>query len=579
MKNKKYWQKRFEILEENLLSKGENLASKFQNKYNETSENIQKEIESFYQRFAVNNKISYNEAKRILTTSERKKFQMTLDDYIQKGKELELNPQWIHEMENASTVYRLSRLETLQTGIRQQVEMLEHFKDNSLFKTANDIFENSYYKTLYEIQKETGLTDFEVLNKRKIEKVLVEPWTPDGSNFSDKIWKDKNALLYNLNTTFTHGMIRGESYQKNASQIAKIMDTSYKSARRLVLTESAFFASRASEEAFKELKVKKYIFSATLDLKTSEKCRELDGKVFEMKDCKIGVTSPPLHLHCRSTKIPYIDEEFIQNNERLALDENGNRIKVQASMTYKQWYEKYVKNNPGMLAEEKKVKNKANDKKQFERYKGLLKQNSIKRFADFQELKYNNINYWNEFKTQFRQEKLKADLSSQLLSLTDKEIEAVRAYSGFNGYRINNAIIKGIANSKTAEYIKYLDSAIEKGVITENITVYRKTIPEYLNAFPKDMKITKNKIQNLVGKSLNNDIFISTSLNDIDLQGRNVHMKINVPKGYKGALYIKDIVDPKHKYQEEILFKRGMEYKINDIKIEDEIYFIDAEVI
>ena len=60
---------------------------------------------------------------------------------------------------------------------------------------------------------------------------------------------------------------------------------------------------------------RRYQIVATLDSRTSDICRHLDGKVFDMKDYEPGVTAPPFHVYCRSCTVPY----FADN------DENGMR--------------------------------------------------------------------------------------------------------------------------------------------------------------------------------------------------------------------------------------------------------------
>ena len=73
----------------------------------------------------------------------------------------------------------------------------------------------------------------------------------------------------------------------------KALNSSAQATKRLVLTESAFVASASRKDCFEQLGVEKYQFLATLDLKTSVICQDMDGKVFERKDYQIGVTAPP----------------------------------------------------------------------------------------------------------------------------------------------------------------------------------------------------------------------------------------------------------------------------------------------
>ena len=77
--------------------------------------------------------------------------------------------------------------------------------------------------------------------------------------------------------------------------IAAKMKSSQGQAGRLVMTESAYFASQSQKDAFNTLDVERFEIVATLDSNTSEICRELDGHVEEMKNYEPGVTAPPFH--------------------------------------------------------------------------------------------------------------------------------------------------------------------------------------------------------------------------------------------------------------------------------------------
>ncbi|MCJ0430479.1 minor capsid protein, partial [Clostridioides difficile] len=91
-----------------------------------------------------------------------------------------------------------------------------------------------------------------------------------------------------------------------------------------------------------DLDVEKYEIIATLDLRTSNICRELDGKVFDMKDYQVGITAPPFHCRCRTTTAPWFEDE---EGYRAARGKDGKTYYVPSSMKYNEWYEKYVKNN------------------------------------------------------------------------------------------------------------------------------------------------------------------------------------------------------------------------------------------
>lgn len=68
-----------------------------------------------------------------------------------------------------------------------------------------------------------------------------------------------------------------------------------------------------------------------------------DVKVYER-----GVTVPPYHVYCRSTTVPYYNDDIQAEieNTRMARDpETGKSIRVE-NLTYKEWYNKYVEKLP-----------------------------------------------------------------------------------------------------------------------------------------------------------------------------------------------------------------------------------------
>ena len=91
---------------------------------------------------------------------------------------------------------------------------------------------------------------------------------------------------------------------------------------------------------------------------------------------------------------------------------------------------------------------------------------------------------------------------------------------------------------------------------------------------PKFAEDEKHVMMGLVGQTLTNDIFTSTTLIPFHYPGRNVIIDIEVPAGYRGALYLRDIAYTKMKHQNEVLFHRGFEYIIDSVEIIDGAYYI-----
>lgn len=344
--NSEYWQGRFALLNKNLLNKSDVYKEKMVQQYADTIEDIQRDIEVFYQRFAIKNETSYHEAKKILNSDERAAFQMTLKEYIKRGKENGTDPNWIKKLENASTVYRTTRLKSLQLQIQHKMELLAASKQSEMKQLFEEIYTDSYYQSVYEIQKGLGYaTSFQLLDDRIIKLALAKSYDADGSDFSKKIWKDRDYLAHALDTEFTNMMIRGSNPDKLIESLSKKFNTSRNNASTLILTESAFLSSVAKKECFQELDVEEYENVETLDSRTCNGCQEMDGTHFPLSEFQAGATAAPFHPRCRGTQAPYFNDEFTQNEKRSARGKDGKTYLIPSSMNYKQWKEKYVENN------------------------------------------------------------------------------------------------------------------------------------------------------------------------------------------------------------------------------------------
>ncbi|TDT45988.1 SPP1 gp7 family putative phage head morphogenesis protein [Fonticella tunisiensis] len=210
----------------------------------------------------------------------------------------------------------------------------------------------------------------------------------------------------------------GASIQKMSMEIADTMQVGEFAATRLIRTETTYVANMAELAAYKEAGVEKLMFLATLDSRTSDICRSNDGNIVLVEKAVPGENIPPLHPNCRSTTIEVFEDDDLSKLKRRARDpETGKNKTIPANITYKEWYEENVVNNPKAQAEEKKFKNRASDKKQFERYKEILGNKVPKSFDMFQELKYNNANEWKKLEQLYSDTKsgkvwLSADFSS-----------------------------------------------------------------------------------------------------------------------------------------------------------------------
>lgn len=346
MKSQTYWRERFEILEDSLANQSAKVYRDISRQYKRAMQDIEKDLLYWYERFAATEGLSLAEAKKMLSKGELAAFKMNVREYIKKGESLD--PKWAQALERASVRMHVSRLEAMKLQMQQHAEELAASMASLMDEYTTDAYAQQYYHVAYELQKGIGVgTAFNKIDKEQIRRVIRKPWAQDGKNFSERIWDNRTKLVNELHTTLTSAIARGENPSKTISALAAKMETSNFNAGRVIMTESAFINSAATKDALKSLDVEKYEILATLDRRTSPICRQMDGKVFDLKDYEIAVTAPPFHPFCRTTTVPWFEDE--ESGLRAARNDEGEYYLVPENMTYKDWEKSFLEGDTSKL--------------------------------------------------------------------------------------------------------------------------------------------------------------------------------------------------------------------------------------
>lgn len=341
MRNADYWRGRFSILEDSAHREAQKTIQGMEELYLDAQRSVQKEIESWYARFAVNNQISLTDARKWLTAGQLEEFHWSVEQYIKIGEQAGLDAAWLKKLENASARFHISRLEAVQTGIQQQLELLYGNQVDSLDALLKKVVGNGYTNTAFEVQKGVGLGwDITGLDQKKLETLLSKPWTTDGRTFRDRCWLNKNDLVGSVSKSLTQGLLRGDSPAKITTAIQKQFGVHRYKAGRLVNTETTYFNAVATKECYKDLDVEMVEIIETLDSHTCSICGGLDGKVIPISQYEPGVTVPPFHPNCRGTTAPAIDPKYA--GERAARNADGDVYYVPANMKYADWVQTFV---------------------------------------------------------------------------------------------------------------------------------------------------------------------------------------------------------------------------------------------
>lgn len=269
--------------------------------YRDAFRSVEKEVNDFMMKYAVDHKIDYATVTQMLTP-------IDLAEYNEKIQELhamyrDTKSEYIKiEIERLKARSKITRLRALQDAINVELCKVTHEYQMTLEDTLIGLFSAQYEKACELMGVMTP-----GIPREAIKKIIEYPYA--GKMFSDRIWDNKDALVKYIQQDLTVGIIRGDSIQKMARQLKKDLKVLYYQAERLVRTETNYAMNQAHLKGYKDSGVvEKYEFLAAHDKRTSKLCRDLDGEMFELSKAVVGENYPPMHPNCRSTVVPVLED-------------------------------------------------------------------------------------------------------------------------------------------------------------------------------------------------------------------------------------------------------------------------------
>ena len=156
------------------------------------------------------------------------------------------------------------------------------------------------------LNKETGVIAKSFTPLGDAEKAIDIVWCQDGVAWSERIWANKQLLQKKIERGLIDSLVRGLKKDDIVKELMDTFNTGFNNADRIVRTELNFVQNQACLDRFRNIASKYEIFAA-IDSRTSQICRDMDGKVFNFTDAQVGITMPPFHAYCRTTILPKED--------------------------------------------------------------------------------------------------------------------------------------------------------------------------------------------------------------------------------------------------------------------------------
>lgn len=393
MQNDAYWRKRAAKRMYSYQQGADKAADTVAKAYAAASAHINNEMASIFRAFRENIGMTEQEARELLKQLPSEKARRKLKELAKQIRDPEKRKKLESLLSAPAYAYRLRRFEELQADIDRQMSSLGAFEKKVTTEHYVDLANEAYLHSLFDLQKGTGLGfSFARMSASRVHEILAHNWS--GRQYSERIWGRSKAVNQAVQDELLVQFMTGRSYNQTAREIESRMGVGAMEARRLVRTESTYIANSAELESYRACGMEKFRFCAVLDIRTSDICAAMDGRVFEVEKASVGENVPPLHPWCRSTTVAHFEKTDLSRLERSARDPvTGKHSRIPGDMTYEDWKKQVDETHGGGTweTERKKVLNRAADRRQYDKYRETLgKKNLPKTLDGFQQLKYNN---------------------------------------------------------------------------------------------------------------------------------------------------------------------------------------------
>lgn len=301
MASQEYWKNReMEAKKHNIQEEAE-YNRKIKEIYANMMDEINKEINGFYTKYAAKEGITMAEAKKRVSKLDIAAYERKAKKYVETK---DLSDRANEEMRIYNLTMKVNRLELLKANIG--IEMVSGFDEMQKYfdKKLTD-------RTLKEFQRQAGILGKSVLKNEKYAHAIVNA-SFKNATYSDRIWMYQGMLKAELEGLLASGLIRGQNPKKLAKHLEKRFGVSAYNAQRLMTTELARVQTEAQKQSFIRNGFDEYVYVACTKGDACPICKGLDDKHFKVDDMMPGENAPPMHPGCHCSVAAYMDDELYE---------------------------------------------------------------------------------------------------------------------------------------------------------------------------------------------------------------------------------------------------------------------------
>lgn len=318
MDSQTYWKNReTEQRKHNIRDEAE-YQKHIQEIYQNMIDEIEKEINGFYGKYASKEGITLAEAKKRAAKADIEALGRKAAKYV---KEKNFSDQANEEMRLYNMTMKVNRLELLKAQIG--LEMVAGFDE--MEKYFGEILTE---RAVSEFERQAGILGMTIQNNAKAANAIVNA-SFHNATYSDRIWMYQDMLKNELSSLLQTGLIQGQNPRRLATHLRKRFGVSQSNVERLMITELARVQTEAQKQSFEQNGFEEYTFLALGD--ACPKCKKLDEKPFKVAKMMPGTNAPPIHPNCRCSVAAYEDSEdyeaWLEFLDKGGTTEEWNKVK------------------------------------------------------------------------------------------------------------------------------------------------------------------------------------------------------------------------------------------------------------
>lgn len=357
MNSREYWRRREEEALKHYIKEEAAYDRELKRIYQNMLDSCQKEIESFYAKYAAAEGISISQAKRRVSKLDIAAYERKAAKYV---KEKNFSKKANEEMRIYNATMKINRLEMLKANIGLET-IAGH---DEIEKFMAGILKG---RTMDELERQAGILGKTVKNNAQLANAIVNGSFHNGT-FSDRIWQYQDLMRQDLGKLLQQGLIQGKGARAIAKDLRKYWYGNDPKTgggakycmERLMRTELARVQTEAQKQSFDRNGFDHYIFIVNggccplCEATAKKKGGFSEAGVYLVKDMMPGLNAPPMHPNCRCSTASWVDpeeyeawqdfldqggttEEWEKQKKALENSENGATMKL-GNTEVRKWY-------------------------------------------------------------------------------------------------------------------------------------------------------------------------------------------------------------------------------------------------